>query len=45
MGKTAEDITKLSSDEQLERLTQLNASADNNPEMDLWSLNAGLLGR
>ena len=45
VDKTAEDFTKLSTDEQLERLTKLNASADNNPDVDLWSLNADLLGR
>jgi len=45
VDKTAEDFNKLSTDEQLERLTKLNASADNNPDVDLWSLNADLLGR
>lgn len=45
VDKTAEDFNKLSSDEQLERLTQLSASSNNNPDMDLWSLNADLLGR
>ena len=45
VDKTVEDINKLSSHEQLERLTQLSASADNNPDVDLWSLNADLLGR
>jgi hypothetical protein len=45
VDKSAEDFNKLSTDEQLERLTKLNASADNNPEVDLWSLNADLLGR
>ena len=45
MDKTAEDFTSLSTDEQLERLTKLNASADNNPDVDLWSLNADLLGQ
>jgi len=44
VDKTAEDFNKLSTDEQLERLTKLNASADNNPDVDLWSLNADLLG-
>ena len=43
--KTAEDFNKLSTDEQLERLTKLNASADHNPDVDLWSLNADLLGQ
>ena len=42
---TAEDFNKLSTDEQLERLTKLNASADNNPDVDLWSLNSDLLGQ
>ena len=45
MEKSAEDFDKLSADEQLERLTQLNASADNNPDLDLWSLNSDLLGQ
>jgi len=45
VDEAAEDFNKLSADEQLERLTKLNASADNNPDMDLWSLNADLLGR
>ena len=45
VDKTAEDFNKLSTGEQLERLTKLNASADNNPDVDLWSLNADLLGR
>ena len=44
VDKTAEDFTKLSTGDQLERLTKLNASADNNPDVDLWSLNADLLG-
>jgi len=45
VDNTAEDFDKLSTDEQLERLTKLNASADNNPDVDLWSLNSDLLGR
>lgn len=45
MERSAKDISKLSSDEQLEMLAQLNASTDNNPEVDLWSLNADLLGQ
>lgn len=45
VDKTAEDFGALSSDEQLERLTQLNATADNNPDVDLWSLNSDLLGQ
>ena len=45
VDKTAEDFNNMSADEQLERLTKLNASADNNPDMDLWSLNADLLGQ
>ena len=44
VDKSAEDFAKLSTSEQLERLTKLNASADNNPDVDLWSLNADLLG-
>jgi len=42
---TAEDFNKLSTDEQLERLTKLGVSAENNPDVDLWSLNADLLGQ
>lgn len=45
VDKTAEDFNNMSTDEQLERLTKLNASADNNPDVDLWSLNADLLGQ
>jgi hypothetical protein len=45
VDKTAEDFSKLSTDEQLERLAKLNASADNNPDVDLWSLSADLLGQ
>ena len=45
VDKTVEDFDKLSTDEKLERLTKLNASAENNPNMDLWSLNADLLGQ
>jgi hypothetical protein len=45
VDKTAEDFNKMSTDEQLLRLTKLNASADNNPDVDLWSLNADLLGQ
>lgn len=45
MDNTAEDFNKLSPDEQLERLTKLNATADNNPDLDLWALNADLLGQ
>lgn len=45
MEKSTEDITQLSSEEQLERLSQLNASMGNNPDVDLWSLNSELLGR
>ena len=45
LDKTAEDISNLSSEEQLERLTQLSANAENNPDVDLWSLNADLLGQ
>ena len=45
MDDTAEDFNKLSVDEQLERLTKLNASADNNPDVDVWSLNSDLLGQ
>jgi len=45
MDKTAEDFNELSMDEQLERLTNLNASADNNPDVDFWSLNSDLLGQ
>lgn len=43
VDKTAEDFNTLSSDEQLERLTQLNAAAENNPDLDIWSLNSDLL--
>lgn len=45
MQRDTEDITKLSSDEQLEKLTQLSAAADNNPDIDFWSLDMDLLGR
>ena len=45
VDKTAEDFNTLSSDEQLERLTQLNAAAENNPDLDIWSLNSDLLGQ
>lgn len=45
VDNTAEDFNTLSTDEQLERLTKLNASVENNPDMDLWSLNADLLGQ
>ena len=45
MDKSAEDFSKLSMDDQLERLTKLNASADNNPDVDLWSMNSDLLGQ
>lgn len=41
----AEDFNKLSTDEQLERLTKLNASVEGNPDVDLWSLSADLLGQ
>ena len=45
VDNSAEDFSKLSSEEQLERLAKLNASADNNPDLDLWSMNADLLGQ
>lgn len=45
LDKTAEDINKLSPDEQIERLSQLSANAENNPDVDLWSLSADLLGQ
>jgi hypothetical protein len=45
VDKAVEEFDDLSTDEQLERLTKLNASADNNPDVDLWSLNADLLGQ
>lgn len=45
VDNTAEDFNSLSTDEQLERLTKLDASANNNPDVDLWSMNADLLGQ
>jgi hypothetical protein len=42
---TAECINKPSTDERFERSTRLNASVDNNRDVDLWSLNSDLLGQ
>jgi len=43
VDRAAEDFNNLSTEEQLERLAKLNASASNNPNWDLWSLSTDLL--
>lgn len=45
LEKDSRDFNKLSRNEQLERLAIVNATAENNPDVDFWSLNADLLGQ
>ena len=45
VDKTGKDFNDMAADEQLERLTKLTAFADNNPDVDLWSLGSELLGQ
>lgn len=40
-----EDFNKLPTKEQLEMLTKLAASKENNPDIDFWSLPGDLLGQ